>query len=456
MKPLHIFFLIVMTGFVSCKKFIDVGAPKNLTESSIVYQNDATATSVIRGIYSEMINGGGFASGALYSITSLAGLSADELIAYSPSYLPYYSNALSPTNGASDLWSSPYKFINNANAVIEGLGNSTGVTINTKNELLGEAKFIRAFCNFYLVNLYGDIPLVTNTDYRVNAILARTPKADVYQLIINDLIDAQNLLANDFSFSNGERDQPNKWAATALLARVYLYMADWVNAEAHATAVINNSTYILVTDLNAVFLKNSSETIWQLQPEGSSINTSEGNIFIITTTPSNASLSTQLYNSFESGDNRKVQWVSSYTSGSDVYYYPYKYKIQTGTPLDEYSTVLRLAEQYLIRAEARAEQNNITGAQADLNVIRNRAGLGNTTSNDKPSLLSAILHERQVELFTEWGHRWLDLKRTGTIDAVMSVVTPQKGGTWSSYQQLYPIPQSEIATDPNLNQNSGY
>ncbi len=62
--------------------------------------------------------------------------------------------------------------------------------------------------------------------------------------------------------------------------------------------------------------------------------------------------------------------------------------------------------------------------------------------------LTALYHERQVELFTEWGHRWLDLKRTKRIDAVMAPVTQQKGGAWNSNWQWYPLPQSEIQTDP--------
>jgi hypothetical protein len=119
--------------------------------------------------------------------------------------------------------------------------------------------------------------------------------------------------------------------------------------------------------------------------------------------------------------------------------------------------VFRLAEQYLIRAEARAQQGNVSGSQSDLNAIRTRAGLPNTTANDKASLLTAIQHERQVEMFTEWGHRWFDLKRTGTIDAVMSVIAPAKGGgAWNSNKALLPLPLGDLQADQNLTQNPGY
>ena len=118
--------------------------------------------------------------------------------------------------------------------------------------------------------------------------------------------------------------------------------------------------------------------------------------------------------------------------------------------------MFRLAEQYLIRAEARAQQNNISGAQADLNAIRTRAGLANVTATTQTGLVTAIYHERQIELFTEFGHRWFDLKRTGQLDAVMGIAAPQKGGTWASYKALIPIPASEISINPHLTQNPGY
>ena len=134
------------------------------------------------------------------------------------------------------------------------------------------------------------------------------------------------------------------------------------------------------------------------------------------------------------------------------------YSLPTGAYRSEILMVLRLAEQFLIRGEARARQNNISGAQNDLNAIRTRAVLKSTTANDMPSLLAAIQHERQVELFTEWGHRWLDLKRVGAIDAVMNGVTPLKanGVAWQPFQQLYPLLTNDLIKDANLVQNSGY
>ena len=200
-----VFILVLIAGGSGCTKFVQVGPPQNLITSSATYADDATAISVVRGIYSQMINNAGFASGTAASITARCGLSADELKNYSadPTTQAFYTNALSATNFSQVLWQEPYKFINNANAVIEGLSGSTAITAAVKSELTGEAKFIRAFCYFYLINLFGDVPLITTTNYQVNAHAERTTAGSVYTQIIADLHDAQMLLPDDYSTGSG-------------------------------------------------------------------------------------------------------------------------------------------------------------------------------------------------------------------------------------------------------------
>jgi len=470
--------LIIIAAGISCKKLVRVDTPPTSLSETNIFTNDATAAAVLTGIYAKMSADNsnstitGFTSISLYS-----SLSADELSLYDPNdqtYGGYYRNALtsSPNVSTIDYWSTIYPLIFITNAAIDGLNSSSTLTPAVKQQLLGEAKFMRAFCYFYLVNLFGDVPLVLSTDWKANTSLTRASKAQVYQQIIDDLKDAQNLLHTDYLMSDAltpypansmERTRPTKWAAAALLARVYLYTGDYPNAETQATMVIDSSALYVLSGLDSVFLKNSTEAIWQLQPvgTGTNSNTGEGRIFILP--PSGPAfdfpvyLSTDILNSFESGDQRRVHWVDSVATAGTIYYFPFKYKIgAVTTTTQEYCMVLRLAEQYLIRAEARIQQNDIGGARNDLNIIRARAGLGNTSANDKPSLLAAMLQERRVELFTEWGHRWLDLKRTNTVDAVMSLVTPTKGGTWATTAQLYPIPLTELKTAPQLAQNPGY
>ena len=114
--------------------------------------------------------------------------------------------------------------------------------------------------------------------------------------------------------------------------------------------------------------------------------------------------------------------------------------------------VFRLAEQYLIRAEALAQQNKLDSALADLNLVRQRAGLGNSTAVTGTDVLAAVMHERQTELFAEWGHRWFDLRRTGTIDAVLGAVKPG----WQPTDSTLPVPFTQIQDNSLLTQNPGY
>jgi hypothetical protein len=452
-------------SLASCKKLVDVDSPVTKMEASNAYEVNANAIAVLTGLYMGM-NISDYATGS-NSISLMAGLSADELIGYTGTQrLLAYKNALnSAVSPGVPFWNTIYNHIYTTNSAIQGLSESNTLTPAIKEQLLGEAKFMRAFLYFYLVNLWEDVPLVTTSDFTINSVMARTPKADVYHQIIVDLKEAQSLLsphflASDLQTASTERIRPTKWAATAMLSRVYLFLRDWTNAETEASSVIDNKSIFDTVSLNSVFLKNSKEAIWQLQPTSPGWNTEDAKAFILTAAPGNSqsvSISNQLINAFEIGDSRKQNWIKSFTSNGLTYHYPYKYKVNTqNAALSEYLMVLRLGEQYLIRAEARAQQGKVVEAQSDLNLIRKRARLSATTASMQSNLISAVTHERQVELFIEWGHRWLDLKRTGTIDAVMSTVTPLKGGSWRPEWALYPIPQAEIQKDPYLTQNPGY
>jgi hypothetical protein len=472
-------FLLFTVIFSGCKKFVDVDAPVTNTNAENAYATDAVAAGVLTGIYTKMSQDDSQLAfgGGLCGVTLFSGLSSDELILYAGitdgDPLFYYKNSLkSNINAGTYFWTYIYPKIYTINSAIQGISKSNTLTPAVKNQLLGEAYFLRAFCYFYLTNLYGDVPFVESTDFNVTFKEPRLQKDQIYQKIIEDLNTAKSLLRDKYikgdaftSYNTGseERVRPNKATATAMLARTYLYINDWTKAEAAATEIIDNKITYDTVPLNNVFIKNSKETIWALQPVdvAPNANTGEGRLFIL---PSSGPefdypvyLNDNLIQSFEVGDQRLVNWVASMQVDNTTYNYPFKYKIGSSSiGTNEYVMVLRLGEQYLIRAEARAQLGNIVGSSDDLNIIRQRAGLANITANSQNALLNAIAHERQVELFAEWGHRWLDLKRTNNIDAVMSVVTPQKGGTWDSRWALYPIPLSEIQRGPNLTQNPGY
>lgn len=461
---------LLLVSAASCKKAIDVGPPITKLSSATIFTLDNTAEAAIAGIFSTMANPANMYNGN-GSMSLQQGQAADELVNYSAAGAQFYTDNLNAQNNY--YWTEIYIELFDVNSAIAGLTNSTTLTPAIRNQLLGEAEFMRAFIYFYAVNLYGDVPMPLTSNYITNNTLSRTPQAQVYSQIVTDLKAAQALLP-DNSYLSGtgavttDRVHPNKQAASALLARVYLYQKDWVNAEAMATAVINASSYKLEV-INSVFLKTSQEAIWQLFPAAPGYNNADAYYLVFIAPPSTTSgqlsLNNNLLNAFEPGDARLANWVGTYVAPAvaplpaTTYKFAYKYKanvVSSATPVTEYPVMLRLGEQYLIRSEARAEQGNIGGSQSDLNAIRTRANLPNTTAATQQELLNAIVHERQVELFTEMGHRWFDLRRTGKIDSVMNIIAPLKGGTWNTTKQLIPLPASDIVLNPKLTQNPGY
>jgi starch-binding outer membrane protein, SusD/RagB family len=450
----------------SCRKFIEIEPPVTSINGKNVFLDDATAIAAVTGIYTRMSNSNFTLNLSLYPELSADNLSLFDLKTLN--HTVYYQNSLMPSLDESviQFWANLYSYIYLDNAAIEGLNESSGLTGQVKQQLLGETYFLRAFYYFYLVNLFGKAPLALSTDYKLNNSLIRADTSLIYNQIVTDLDQAKELLNDkyldgDLKTETADRIRPNKMAACALLARVKLFMKNYADAETISSELINQ-TALYSSDINIddVFLKNSLETIWAIKPVKANINTDEGSFFIVpsagTGDPAATNyvyLSEDLMQTFEEGDKRDNIWIDS----AGVYPYPVKYKVgQNNAVVTEYAIVFRLGEQYLIRAEARAEQNNITGAQEDLNIIRRRAGLGNSMASDLSALRAAILRERRVELFTEWGHRWLDIKRMGVTNDIMEPYASVKGGEWKPYKALYPISSTEIQQNHNLTQTPGY
>lgn len=458
--PIFFFISLFASVLPSCKKFVEISTPPDKVLPAQVFSDSTSAKATVAGLYISMLSNNvfNFYNGG---ITVYTGLSADELLSNNSTNTDeqgFFNNAISSTSATNNtLWSNAYQLIYQINAILEGLSTTDALSSSLKNQLTGESKFLRAFVYFYLTNLYGDVPLVTTTSYLTNQSLSRTATSEVYLQITSDLLDAQALLSTTYPTSG--RVRANKWAATALLARVYLYQSKWSDAEAASTSVISSGMYSLVSPLTSVFLSGSNEAIYQFLPIVSGANTIEGLRFI----PSSSGavptypVTTSLLNFFETGDNRKSTWLGSNTIGTTTYYYPYKYRVRTGSTITENYMVLRLAEQYLIRAESKAQQGtDLSGAIADLNIIRNRAGLlPLSTSLTQSQVKAAVAQERRAELFVEWGHRWFDLKRTGAINTVLGGSPPVKPN-WNSNAALFPIPSAQILLNSALTQNPGY
>lgn len=460
MKVNNKFFLLILSGlsifYFSCKKFLEIPAPKNQLVASAVFIDSADATNAVIGIYINMMQAFSLNIGS-GGLSLYPGLSADELRPTNniADENDFYKNEIAVSNNlnSSSLWGNAYNILYAANACLEGLTQSN-IPGGIKSQLIGEVKVTRGFILFNLTNLYGPVPLVISTDYHKNQILSRSSSDTVYAQIIDDLKDAQHLLSEDYPTAG--RYRPNRFTASALLSKVYLYQKNWVEAEKNATEIIDAGIYSLEPDLNNVFLAGSNETIWKLSSVIPGLETWEGYFFVPVSSNSIPPyiITDQLLNAFENGDERQQKWLNKNTANGNDYYYPYKYKLGydgISIPVEDY-VVFRLSEQYLIRAEARAHEGNLSGAMADLNFIRNRAGLQNTISTNQASVLSAIQRERQVEFFCEWSNRWFDLKRTGKATEVLSLIKPG----WQANDTLYPIPQTELNNNPFLTQNPGY
>lgn len=459
MKRFSLLFIFAATLSTSCNKYLDTPTPKTEVVDEKVFADDKNATAAVTGLYITMNSLNYLWANVMMNF--VAGIHSDEVYYASTieDYEVFRQNRLLPNSTYVErFWNAIYDYIYTTNACIEGLTGSTTLTPAVKDQLLGEARFMRAYLYFYLVNMYGDVPLVLTTDYRVSQKLPREKSEAVYNQIVDDLKNAKQLLGDNYP--NGNRVRPNKVAAAAMLARVYLYRHEWSLAESEANAVIGNGNYELVKDLNSVFLANSREAIFQLQSVNiaGGRNTWEAQVAI----PANATAgplfrldTLNLVRKFELGDARLTNWTGNRTlSTGATYFWPAKYKVRSATPVRENTMVLRVAEQFLIRAEARIRQNKLTDGRSDIDSIRQRAGLPVLPNAlDQAALLLAVEKERKFELFTEWGHRWFDLKRTQRSSAVLG---PIKGDTWQATDTLYPIPAYARSTNINLTQNEGY
>jgi len=454
--------LLPLLSLTGCKKFVQLDDPIDQVASSEAFNTDANTATAIRGIYSKMNNaaGLGFAGG----IQALMDAGADGLKVQSATnqFYEFYTNTINSASTVNkNLWNYFYYVIYSANAAIENINASTGMTDAGKQLYTAEARFLRAWCYFYLVNTWGDVPLTTSSDFDYNNHLFRSAKAAIYEQIKSDLLYAQANLGP--AYQGTTRIRANSYVATALLAKIYLYLGEWDNAAQQATTVLNNTTdYALETDLTKAFLITSKEAIFRIAQPINQAYSFDGPAFTpsTATTIPNYTITDTLYKTFETGDKRKTNWVRTATITTagiaTTYYSPYKYRVNSGTGLPlESHMVLRLGEMYLIRAEARAQGNQLSGAIADLDKVRARAGLPLIATTNagisQTDLLATIAHERWVELFAENGDRWLDLKRTDKANSTL-----QYKPNWQTDAQLFPIPTLDIQYNKNLEQNHGY
>jgi hypothetical protein len=380
-------------------------------------------------------------------------MTADNLI-HNGTFTQYReisSKDMSASNGsASSLWGVIYSMSYVVSFIYEELPN-IDIPESDFNEITAAASFLRAYAYLVGAYTYGGIPIVTTTNVEENRDIPRATLDETLEFIESELLYALDKLPEE-SFNSGEA---TNGAVKALLARYYLFRGNWTEAEKYATDVIEGNgtkTYTLEEEFVDAVSDFSTESILEIvysanDNPGTSTNFSINNLFV-GRREIIPSIEMVLALQNDGGDRNVVlEFDGANARGADNGWTIIRYG-----PFDNIQ-VFRLAEMYLIRAEARAQQDDINGAASDINVIRQRAGVPLIQGNSKNQLLLALENERRMELCFE-GHRWYDLVRTGRAQAVMEEFT----SNWSEKDELWPIPLREINNNPSLSnaQNPGY
>lgn len=362
-------------------------------------------------------------------------------------------------NTQGGIWAIGYNVIARANNVINNIENVTDGSQEQKDNLLGQAYFLRALVHFDLVRIFGapylkdngsrpGVPVILQTEIGEPG---RNTVAEVYDQVIADLNQASNLLP--------DTDAPffaTRLAALALLSRVHLYKGDNAAAESAATEVINSGRFQLIP-------RGDYTSSWERDGTVEEIFT----LRFLNIESSGADNLGSIYIDEGYGDLRPSQDILDLLAPNDIRrnlireiggdQYQYKFPGIQGVPGLASPKILRLSEVYLNRAEARAKLGNDAGAVSDLNRIRQRAGLS-AIAPTGAQLLDEVLIERRRELMFE-GHRSFDIFRNGRDMVRIECNTPQGVNCtvpFNSHLITFPIPQTEVDANENMVQNEGY
>jgi len=441
----HLNYILILGGltlFTSCKKYLEE-TPNNALPSNKSITDAATARAAIIGAYNSVQEY--YAA----SYPTLGTITADNVIFNGTlsQYLQLDQNAIPADNVTTvAAYQNIYKAINSANSVIAYVPEVTDplLTPAEKDKVLGEAYFIRALGYFDLGRGWGGVQLQLQPTTNLSAArgIKRSTLQQTYDQVLADLIKAEELLPEDA----GTRNRAQKSTARAIRARLHLYRKEWAQAINYASQVIANTKYALVTPYKTFFTApfGTTESVFELTFSANDKNSfwnlwypsSGGGQY--TLKPSTSFVSK--VNDVTIGGSRNSLIAGT---GSNVYGVLYNSSVTSTDP----SYIIRIAELYLIRAEARTHSNDLTGALADLNRIRNRAGVSNSTAATEDELILAIENENSIEFAFE-AHRWFDLVRTEKVDDMLGITNKNY---W-----VFPLPYSDVLSDPDVQQNDGY
>mgnify|MGYP001072323952 CR=1 FL=1 len=437
---------VVLLLPLSCEDVLEPEPVDRITDDLVL-----TDASSVRVVIQNMFRG----MASLNAVRVIAGDMTADLLKNNGTFTQYIelgTHELSASNAsASAMWGTIYSINYTANFLLERLPGLEDVLESQKEQFEAYARYFRGYSYFVGAWTFGAMPLVTSTSISENRNIGRTPVDELLQFAEADLLFALNKLPVE-SFNSGDL---TNGAVKATLARFYLYQQNWQEAERFADEVIagaGTENYVLEQRFADVLEDFNQESILEIvysanDNPGSSASFGLYNLFVDRreVIPSDQ-IVFELQGIGADRDimiNFNAQNIGRGDNGWTVA----RYGQFSNVP------VFRLAEMYLVRAEARAQQNELSSARADLNTIRQRAGAPASDASTQNLLLQEIYNERVVELAFE-GHRWYDLKRTGRATAVMNAITEN----WSETDLLWPVPLREIQNNPALSgqQNPGY
>jgi tetratricopeptide (TPR) repeat protein len=478
MKRNILILLLVLTGMSSCNNFLEL-VPEHQISNNVFYksQNDFDraligAYSSIRGLYS--------GSAILYA----AELRTDnaEINWSSPSVdeMQFEQNALTSTNNTvRGIWNTCFTAISRSNTILDRI-EAVDFDAAAKNKIIGEAKFLRAFSYFYLVRLFGEVPIneqVFGNPGEIQAAdLTRKPVDKVYELILADLTSSESLLPATL---NSDKTHASIGTVKSLLGKVYLTLKNYPAAEAKLKEVIDLNQYSLHENYAALFTEgsnNSKESLFEIQfIRGRSLGNNYSALFTPAITsmaifPNNLQGSGRitptlsLFNAYEAGDRRKVISLNDSVRLINGSKSPARYALKfVDFKVVETSdgavafTVMRYADVLMMYAEALNEQGKTDQALPFLNMVRSRVSLPALTGLTQTDFRTAMEKERRVEFMFE-GQRWFDLTRTGRAREVLNAYYTGRNQNFSvaEHEVLFPIPLAEIELNSKLTQNEGY
>lgn len=456
---------LISTFFVLGCDILDQKPQLSIPADAAIY-DERSAQVALNGIYSQL-QSGDYYGGTFYIMSDVSSDIVQSIGSWDGFRTIDTYNTTVLNGEIEPFWAAAYAVINQANEIITILPTLTDINQEVRDQIMGEAYLLRALAYFDLNRAFGGVegeygtmgvpivlePIESAADVRNPS---RSTIDETYAQVESDLKQTVALLSG-----GSDPTRATEAAAKALLARLYLYYKqDYALVENYASEVINNYDYELTENYESIFIQEKTVgSIFELE----FISTDQSIIRNWYIEPSKGgrgdlALHKKFASLLLSRPNDERAELLVYRERFEVYY-PNKYRKEGG--IDNIQ-ILRLAEMYLNRAEARVRKPNpdLSGALSDLNAIRNRAGLADTTGTgvDTPEeILDAIALERSIEFFQE-GHRWFNLLRTGQALTVLNNVERANGANVSlaAGLQVWPIPARAVGANENLKQNPYY